>query len=194
MLLMIRAIIFDFFGVIVGDGFDASYRAAGGDPAKDKEFVKDLLDLTNRGEITTDDFRRRICQQLGITLEEYQASLKVAEIINFDLLDYIKTLRPKYKTSILSNANIGSLERLIDRRILKDCFDDLVVSAEVGFIKPEPEIYRLAAERLDANPDECVFIDDREGYVEGAAKLGMFAILYKDFDQFKKDLEKLLSA
>jgi epoxide hydrolase-like predicted phosphatase len=194
MLLMIKAVIFDFFGVIIGDGFDITYRTAGGDPVKDKEFILELLSQTNRGEITTDEFRNMLCKQLGITVEEYQLSLEKSEVVNYELLDYIKTLRPKYKTAILSNANVGSLERRVERKMLNECFDDLVVSAEVGFIKPEPEIYKLAAERLGVKVDECVFVDDREGYVNGATKVGMFAILYEDFPSFKKELEKLLSS
>lgn len=191
---MIKAIIFDFFGVLIGDGFDVTYRTAGGDPVKDKAFIQDLLDLTNRGEITTDEFRDKLCKQLGISAEDYQLSMRTAEVVNQELLEYIKTLRPKYKTAILSNANIGSLERRIERKVLKEHFDDLIVSAEVGFVKPEPEIYKLAASRLGLEEGECVFVDDREGYVNGAASVGMYAILYEDFAKFKKELEELLTA
>lgn len=191
---MIKAIIFDFFGVIVGDGFDSTYRSAGGDPIRDKKFVQELLDQTNRGQITTEEFRQRICDKLGITVESYQESVTQAEQINFDLLDYIKKLRSDYKTALLSNVNKGGLERRIKRETLDEFFDDILVSGEVGYIKPEPEIYLMAAERLGVKVSECVFTDDREPYVDAAEAMGMKGIVYKGFAQFKKELEALLTA
>jgi FMN phosphatase YigB (HAD superfamily) len=192
---MIKAIIFDFFGVIVGDGFEFTYREAGGDPVKDREFILDLLDKTNRGLITTDEFRKRICDKLKITVSDYQEALKKSEIINQTLLDYIKKeLRPKYKTAILSNVNKGGLERRVKKEVLDEYFDVIVVSADVGYIKPEAEIYQLTAAKLGVKTDECVFIDDREGYVSAAALTGMKAIYYQDFTQMKDKLQKFLAA
>lgn len=191
---MIKAVIFDFFGVIVGDGFEFTYREAGGNPVKDREFIQDLLDRTNRGLITTEEFRQRICDKLGITVGDYNQAIKKSEIIDHELLNYIKTLRSKYKTAILSNVNKGGLERRIERGVLDEYFDVVVVSGDVGYIKPEPEIYQLTADRLGVKTDECVFIDDREGYVSAARASGMKAIYYQTFGQMKDELEKLLAA
>lgn len=190
---MIRAVIFDFFGVLVGDGFDSTYRFAGGNPDEDKSFIESLLEQANRGEISLDDFRNKICQQLGISVDDYQKAINKAEHINYQLLNYIKELKPKYKTAILSNVNKGGLERRIDRQELDKHFDQMIVSGDVGYIKPELEIYHLTVRRLGVNPNECVFIDDRAGYVNAAKELGMRGIVYNDFDSMKKELENYLS-
>jgi putative hydrolase of the HAD superfamily len=190
---MIKAIIFDFFGVIVGDGFDSTYRSAGGDPIKDKGFVQELLNSTNRGQITPEEFRQKICEKLGITVDTYQEAVTQAEQIDFELLDYIKKLRANYKTALLSNVNKGGLERRIKRETLDEYFDDIVVSGEVGYIKPELEIYQLAAKRLGVELRECIFTDDRGPYVEAAEMIGMKGIVYKEFNQFKQELEGLLA-
>ena len=55
-------------------------------------------------------------------------------------------------------------------------FDDLVLSGEVGLRKPDPAIYRLAAQRLGVRPDDCVFVDDLERNVEVASELGMVGV------------------
>jgi len=55
-------------------------------------------------------------------------------------------------------------------------FDDLVLSGEVGLRKPDPAIYRLAAQRLGVAPDDCVFVDDLERNVEVASELGMVGV------------------
>jgi HAD superfamily hydrolase (TIGR01509 family) len=72
-------------------------------------------------------------------------------------------------------------------------FDVVVVSGEVGFAKPDREIYHHTADLLEVEPAECVFIDDRQAYVSGAEQAGMQAILYQDFEQMKTELEKILA-
>lgn len=191
---MIKALIFDFFGVIVGEGFDATYRHAGGDPEKDRDFIAELLERTNRGVISSEDFRRQICRQLGITPEDYAEAIKKTELPNRELLDYIKVLRKKYKTAILSNVAKGGLERRLSREILDEHFDVLVVSGDTGYIKPEPQIYELTAKKLGVQLSECFFTDDREGYVEAAKSLGIKAVLYRNFPQLKSELEEVLAS
>ncbi len=64
--------------------------------------------------------------------------------------------------------------------MLEELFDTAVISAEVGLHKPQPEIYRLAAERLVVPPEECVFVDDLRENCAGAEAVGMTAILHRD--------------
>ena len=59
--------------------------------------------------------------------------------------------------------------------------------------KPETEIYKISAEHLGVQPSECVFIDDQQKYLLGAEKTGMKTILYLGFENFKRELEKLLT-
>ena len=67
-----------------------------------------------------------------------------------------------------------------DRELLAELFDDIVISAEVGMHKPQPEIYRLAAKRLDVDPAQCLFVDDLRENCEGAETVGMTAIRFRD--------------
>jgi len=66
-----------------------------------------------------------------------------------------------------------------------------VVSGEEGIIKPEPEIFLIAAERLKVKPEECLFIDDIERNVEGAKAVGMIGIQYVSNAQIISFLEKV---
>ncbi len=65
---------------------------------------------------------------------------------------------------------------------LDHCFDAMVFSCEVGMVKPEPEIYRLAAEVLGVAPEECVFVDDVPSYVAGAMAVGMTGVRINRFE------------
>ena len=55
-----------------------------------------------------------------------------------------------------------------------------MISAEVHLHKPQPEIYRLAAERLEVAPEECVFVDDLRENCEGAEAVGMTAVRHRN--------------
>jgi epoxide hydrolase-like predicted phosphatase len=189
---VIKAIIFDCFGVIVGQGFENTYSSAGGDPVKDREFINDILNRSNRGMISDADFRSDMAAKLGISVNDWHQNVLAVEQPDKQLLDYIKKLRANYKTAVLSNANHGSLDRKIGPEILQDCFDEVVVSADVGMVKPDPGIYKHAAELLEVEPSACVFIDDIEALVSGARAVGMQGILYKNFKQLQTDLDKLL--
>lgn len=190
---MIKAIIFDCFGVIVGQGFANTYRAAGGDPQQDRDFINAMLGRNNLGLISDEEFRSSMAAKLGISLADWHQAVVTAEQPNAELLQYIKELRANYKTAILSNANVGSLSRRIGTYWLQACFDTVVVSAEVGILKPDPRIYRLTAERLEVKPEECVFVDDIELLAAAARAVGMQTIVYKNFAQLRIDLAKLLT-
>lgn len=190
---MVKAIIFDCFGVIVGKGFNNTYKQAGGDPAKDKAFINNMLYRTNLGLITEAEFNRAIASHLGISLATWSQNLAKAELPDKELLDLIKKLRQSYKTAILSNSNKGVLRAKIGSDNLNQCFDEIVCSAEEGLVKPDPDIYILAADRLSVKPNECVFIDDHLAFVEAARDIGMQAIQYIDQANLVQELAKQLS-
>lgn len=79
---------------------------------------------------------------------------------------------------LLSNANRGWTERFRARGIA-DLFDDLVVSADVGLAKPDPAVFRLAADRLGVAPEACLMIDDQPQHLPGAAAAGMRTQLFE---------------
>lgn len=108
------------------------------------------------------------------------------------LLDYIRGhLRPEYKLAILSNSTGGWLEGFLEPKDI-DLFDEIVLSAQEGVAKPDPEIYLRAAGRLGAKPAECIYVDNHDFRVDGAIKAGMHGILYEDFGQMKSELDVLL--
>jgi epoxide hydrolase-like predicted phosphatase len=190
---MIKAVIFDCFGVLVGRGFEETYRIAGGDPIKDRQFINDVMGQANLGMIGDEEFHQAMMEKLGITLAEWRHATITAEQPNAELLEYIQRLHGKYKTAILSNANKGVIERRIGSRWLTEDFDELIVSAEIGIVKPDPEIYKHAAEKLGVEPMECVFVDDKAVFLEPAEALGMKTVLYENFDQARADLETILA-
>jgi len=187
---MIKAVIFDCFGVLRPEGLRAAYQKYGGDIEADREFVRDTLYASHTGRINS--AAEVFAERLGIPVDEWNRAI-MADANDNELLDYILELRKTYKIGMLSNVGKSGLLRYFTQQELDDHFDAVVASGEVGYAKPEPEAYEITAERLDVRADECVLTDDKEDYCQGAQGVGMQAILYKNFKQFRADLEKVIS-
>ncbi len=111
--------------------------------------------------------------------------------IDYILVDFIRSLRTRYRTGIISNA-WKNLSSALTRWEIADAFEVVVGSAEEGIMKPGPLIYHLALERFSIAPDEAVFIDDFVHNIEGAQQVGMHGILFVSREQVLADLKELL--
>lgn len=188
-----RAIVFDCFGVLVGQGFGYTYSVAGGDAARDRQFIHSTLREADAGQISHEEFASRIAKHLGISVEKWLEITKQEEQLNAELVQYIATrLKPHYKIGLLSNANSGTIDNRIPAEVLSNLFDSVVVSADVGLLKPDPEVFKYTADDLGVACEEMVFVDDVASYVDAASKLGIKTVLYKNFDQCKSELSKIL--
>jgi FMN phosphatase YigB (HAD superfamily) len=189
---MIKAIVFDCFGVLVGSSFWDIYRAGGGDTDKDEAFIDEMLGRANAALISGEDFTNAIARRLGISPEAWLTLNARMQQPNEELWAYIQAeLKPHYKIAMLSNANRGAAERRVpaEKRAL---LDTIVVSGEVGCMKPEREIYILTAERLGVAFSEMIFTDDIQEYVDAAESFGIKSIRYRDLVSFRRQLEALL--
>jgi putative hydrolase of the HAD superfamily len=121
---------------------------------------------------------RELEQRAGRPLPPLHEEWRKAQAAIEPNLELARSLRPRFKLSVLSNADV-SLRGRLERDGIHHLFDDIVVSAEVGMAKPEPAVFRLAVERLGLAPRECVFVDDWDRNVEAAREVGMPAVLYR---------------
>ena len=191
---MIRAIIFDCFGVLVADALQVIYDELNPtDPAAAAQ-ISDLVRASNKGLLDPEWSNQQIADILGISLADYQQRIKYGEAKNTPLLGYIRELHANYKTAILSNISATGLAKRFTAEELRECFDAVVSSGEIGYAKPEAQAYETAADRLGVRLDECIFTDDKEEFCEAARRVGMQAIVFEDTTQFRRDLTDLLAA
>jgi putative hydrolase of the HAD superfamily len=115
----------------------------------------------------------------GRTLPPLHALWEEAQHLLPDNAALARALRRRHRVALLSNADLSLRGRLGGLPGLAGAFDAVVVSAEAGVAKPEPAAYRLAAERLGLPPAACLFVDDHEPNVAGAAAVGMRALHYR---------------
>ena len=139
-----------------------------------REIERGIGDATEWAEAAHGELERRAGRPLPRLHDEWRRA-QTAIPANFEL---VRRLRARYKLSVLSNADV-SLRGRLERDGIHTLFDDVVVSAEVGMAKPEPAIFRLAADRLGLAPRECVFVDDWDDNVTAAREVGMLGVLHR---------------
>jgi epoxide hydrolase-like predicted phosphatase len=113
--------------------------------------------------------------------------------LNRPLAEYFRSLRPRFKTGILSNSFVGAREREQDAYGFQDMCDTIVYSHEVGYRKPDPAAYGIVCERLGVAPGEVFFLDDVQANVDGARAVGMRAITFLNTRQAISNLEAQLT-
>jgi epoxide hydrolase-like predicted phosphatase len=198
----IRAVLWDIGGVIVRT-LDWSGRSKweeklGLQPHELERLVfrGEMGVKASLGAATVDDVWRWVIQQLGIpdnSRDQLQKDFFAGDDVDDELVDYIRKLKSKFKTGIISNAWPDTRYWLEEQWRIADAFDHIIISAEVGIAKPDPRIYRLALDALQVTPAEAVFIDDFEENIAGACSLGMQGIRFQDRVQTILELETLLA-
>jgi len=194
------ALLLDFGGVMttsVWDSFADFCRAKGLEENAVKRLFREdpaaLADLRQleTGILDEAEFERRFAERLGLAdATDLIESMFGGMLPEEAMIAAVRAVRGSgVKTGLISNSWSTSH---YDRDLLGELFDDVVISAEVGLHKPQPEIYRLAAERLAEEPERCVFVDDLRENCEGAEAVGMTTILHRDPAQTVKRLEELL--
>jgi epoxide hydrolase-like predicted phosphatase len=147
------------------------------------------------GQADVDDVWAWVIQHLNLTEGDRNTLSRDffgGDRIDEALVEFIRNLRPKHKTGMISNAWPNTRSRIEKEWCIADAFDHIVISAEVGIVKPDPRIYQLALDGLGVLPNEAVFIDDFEENIEGARAVGMQVILFRDSKQTILDLRKFL--
>lgn len=186
--LPIRALIFDFGGVITNMRWDVARELEQQHRLEKTTLLRTLYDADDwraveigQGDIDVwrEAAHHRLEEAAGRPLpllhEQWRRSWGLIE----ENIALVKALRPPYRTGILSNADLTLEDRLRDGLGLRHLFDDVISSAVVGMAKPEHRIYLLAAERLRLPPDDCLFIDDLERNVTAAREVGMAAVQFR---------------
>ena len=188
----IQAIIFDMGGVIL--------RTQNPEPRRkwierahvtpdiffDTVFRSPVARRAEIGQATDKDVWRHAGQVFGLDdsqLEEFEQDFWSALAIDAALVQFIRGLRPRYKTAVLSNAWPDARRLIEDNLDFRDVVDVMFFSAEEGMAKPDPCFYHLATERLQIQPQQAIFIDDRTDNVEAAQALGMRGVQFQNTQQ-----------
>lgn len=158
-------------------------------------FKNEISDRASLGEAAEDEIWKWVQEQLELSegeLGELRSDFFAGDSVDPILLEHIRSLKSDYLTGMITNAWPGIRHWLTEVWKVADAFDSIVVSAEVGLIKPGPEIYQLALDQLGILPEEAVFLDDLIENVRGAQAAGMKAVHFTTREDALKQLADLL--
>lgn len=183
----IRAVVFDIGGVLERTprtGWDDRWAARLGlELGELRERLRDVWSGGSLGTLSEAQVHQRTGEILGLDaaqVDAFMADLWAEYLgeLNSELAAYFASLRPRFRTGILSNSFVGAREREQERYGFGDLCDVIVYSHEEGLEKPDPCFYALICERLGVEPNETIFLDDVAGHVAAARAHGMRAVLF----------------
>jgi putative hydrolase of the HAD superfamily len=207
----IRAVLFDFGGVISSSPFEAfaGYEHTNGLPPG---FLQSL-NATNhhdnawakleRGEVDVAGFARLFeaeASALGHRVDALEVLSRVGGELRPRMVETVRLCSERYVTGLLTNNFLGDSAALSDRfreqsgevAAVLAMFDAVIESSKVGVRKPEVRFFELACEVLEIEPPEAVFLDDLGVNLKPARALGMHTIKVVTEDQAIRDLEAVL--
>lgn len=197
----ISTILWDVGGVLLTNGWDHLERAA-----VLKKFQLDSDAFEQRHELANDPWEKGL-----ITAEEYLLRTVFYEPRPFTQADFLQAMKERsvllphtamrilrelaaseeIELAMLNNEARELNDYRIERFELGRYFDSFFSSCYVGLRKPDQKIFDLALDVLQRDPEEVVFIDDRQGNCDAAGTLGIHGIRYIDEAQCVQALERL---
>lgn len=149
------------------------------------------------GDLAAEDFHALFCTHFGVTVafEAFIAAFATGIHRDESALAYALSLqnRPEVTVAVISNTNAAHVLWLDEHLPELRAFDLVMMSNEVGLIKPDPAIFETALDLLDVAPSQAIFIDDIAENVAAARVLGMAGIVHTDWNETRPQLEAWLA-
>ena len=192
------AIVFDLGNVLIPFDYkiaiDKLNKIADGLGNRFIEFYKSNYHLHRdfeRGLITESDFLKTMLKAAENKIDEETLKKYYADIfsVNEDVVSLLPTLKEKYKLFLLSNTNSIHQKYGWQKYEFLTYFDEMILSHEVGSVKPEEKIYREVEKASGLPSEEHFYIDDIKEYVDAAIKLGWDSVQFVGYKQLLSDLE-----
>ncbi|MBI2542651.1 MAG: HAD family phosphatase [Candidatus Aenigmarchaeota archaeon] len=192
---MIRAVIFDYGGVLGSSGnfYEDVGKFLSRSPSEIQEATKRLVPLFQRAEIGELEFWRYLSGALNVQLPSgYRSKLEEwyarESFVNKEMLELADRLRVNgYKRAVLSNTLYPHLTNWKSK--IQKHIPIIIASCEVKMRKPEGRIFRLAMKRLELKTQEGIYIDDDEEFLRAGERMGLIPVHYINQQQVESELE-----
>ena len=196
---MIKAIIFDFGNVIctVGNNIFLEKISKFTDKTiselKELIYLSDLPEKYEMGLLSSDEFFNEIVKKCNLSISKSEFIKAYTDIFTpiQTTFNLIRKLKTKYKVALLSNTSEWDFEYGIKPIEVFNLFDAVSLSFKVKAMKPKNKIFLDSLSKLNLKPEECVYIDDIEEYVEAANQMGIHGIHYISYEKLINSLKRL---
>ena len=194
----IKALFLDFGGVLLTNGWDRKLREKTA-----KHFSIDLAEMNDRhrvifdayesGKMTLDEYLYLLLfyKDQDFAPEDFKSFMYSGSVEFPDMVQLIKDVKKANKLSTVAVNNEG--RELNEYRIAKfkmrEYIDVFASSSFIGARKPDKNIYLTGLDLAQVKPDEVVYLDDRDVFIQVAKQLGINTIHHTDIDSTKKQLQ-----
>ena len=196
---MFKTIIFDLGNVIVNVNYRRLFEEFASSSGRSLEFIESYYNNSparksfEKGMIDSQGiyniFKKDL--SLGMTLSKFEKAWCDIFSLNNDVAGLILKLRKRYKLILLSNTDELHFNYIKNRYKIINEFDELILSYEFGYRKPNPMIFFKALIKAKTLPFNCVYVDDISVFVNVAKLMGIKALQYKNFELLMRDLKSL---
>lgn len=194
---MIKLIIFDVGGVI--DTFDeVQYIAYISkklriDPMEFRSTLIPMLDEMEIGKVGLSKLLKTLSKHFKVSEErlEWDSAFRRLNKVNYGIVDLIGKLSKSYKIAVLTNVSRSRHEVKMETYLKKVKYDRIFTSFGLKMRKPEHSIYLYVLKKMNAKPQETLFIDNLRINTDGAKELGINTIQYKNYRDLVKRLGKI---
>ena len=198
---MIKTIFFDIGGVLIDIHPERTYQYLSDSADVEVSMVKesfpwDAHDQYERGIINNEDwfitYKESLPQPCCLKRSDFWNAWKLLLGEEKNTVNILEALNKQYSIWLLSNTTPKHIQDEIEKRYLfPSLVNGAVYSFDVGVRKPEKEIYEIAMQRANANPQECLFIDDLLVNIQAAKQIGIEGIHFISSEQLKQELVHL---
>jgi putative hydrolase of the HAD superfamily len=187
----IEAIIFDFFGVLVSyDDQIVADRTAEfcSEPGRARIELFDLPSARDlvAGRLSLQELHALIVSRFGLALD-YPAFVELWKQPYSrpmpGMAALIGQLSKRHRLLLLSDVDEDYWDTLRSLHSELNCFDELLLSFELGMRKPDPEVFLHACKTAGAPPMSCFFIDDKAENIEAARYVGLKTHLFRSIGE-----------
>jgi HAD superfamily hydrolase (TIGR01509 family) len=163
------------------------YQRAFGVIAEEFSIPSDLVetafwhynDEANRGTITLNEFNHKLAERINVAKIDWQKYYLAAAETMPGMAELLNWTIENYKVGLLTNIMPGFLGDLRRNNQIPNLnYDAVIDSSQVGVIKPEPEMYKIATEQAGCSPDQILLVDDTRANLTGADKAGWHVIWF----------------
>lgn len=194
-LIMYKAVIFDFFGVFCPDITMEWFKKTVLDWQDKKDAFQSICTRSDYGKLSRNNFNIELAGLAGVSVQSLMDGVEKETVINNSLVEYVNDLKAKgLKVACLSNGTHEWTLRVIQDHGLGELFETVVLSGDLGIVKPDPAIYTHALEELGVEASEAVFVDDRQVNVYAGESCGMKSVLFTTTSDFINSFEKLTNS
>ena len=196
----IKAVLFDMDGLMVDteslstEAFINSAKAQGYNMTKEETLKVLGFTKANIYQFWIDYFQGTNVDGKKLVDDHYEYIENVLYTVGPEKMPYVEELlkylrENNYKIAVASSSDTADIKNNLEKTKLEKYIDEIASGAEVENGKPAPDVFLLAAERLDVDPKDCLILEDSKAGIKAGKASGAMVFMVPDMYTVDKECE-----